>query len=113
MWDGVPVDVFTHTHEFHDDIAARIEYVPFEGRTVPILGAIHLAVFKAFFDQPKDWVDIQELAYLDSFTRQAVIDRLRRLLGEDHRIRLIESLQHVRPTERTFRELIEGRNAND
>ncbi|MBU6241950.1 MAG: nucleotidyl transferase AbiEii/AbiGii toxin family protein [Acidobacteria bacterium] len=113
MWDEVPVDVFTHTHEFHHDIAAHVEYVPFEGRTIPILSAMHLAVFKAFFDRPKDWVDIQEMAFLPSFPRQAVIDWLRRLLGDNYRIRQMESLENVRPKERTFREMIEGRSAND
>lgn len=113
MWDDVPVDVFTHTHEFHHDIAAHIEYVPFEGRTIPVLSAMHLAVLKAFFDRPKDWVDIQEMAYLPSFPRQSVIDWLRRLLGDDHRIRQMESLESVRPRERTFRELIEGRREDD
>ena len=113
MWDEVPVDVFTHTHEFHHDIAAHVEYVPFEGRTIPILSALHLAVFKAFFDRPKDWVDIQEMAFLPSFPRQAVIDWLRRLLGDNYRIRQMESLENVRPKERTFKEMIEGRSAND
>lgn len=113
MWDEVPVDVFTHTHEFHHDIATHIEYVTFEGRTIPILSALHLAVFKAFFDRPKDWVDIQEMAYLPSFPRHAVIDWLRRLLGDDHRIRQMESLESVRPRERTFKEMIEGRGANE
>lgn len=113
MWDEVPVDVFTHTHEFHHDIATHIEYVTFEGRTIPILSALHLAVFKAFFDRPKDWVDIQEMAYLPSFPRHAVIDWLRRLLGDDHRIRQMESLESVRPRERTFKEMIEGRSASE
>lgn len=113
MWDEVPVDVFTHTHEFHHDIATHIEYVTFEVRTIPILSALHLAVFKAFFDRPKDWVDIQEMAYLPSFPRQSVIDWLRRLLGDDHRIRRMESLESVRPKERTFKEMIEGRGVND
>ena len=113
MWDDVPVDVFTYTHEFHHDIAAHVKYVPFEGRTIPILSAMHLAVFKAFFDRPKDWVDIQEMAFLPSFPRHAVIDWLRRLLGDDHRIRQMESLENVRPKERTFKEMIEGRSAND
>lgn len=113
MWDEVPVDVFTYTHEFHHDIAAHVEYVPFEGRTIPILSALHLAVFKAFFDRPKDWVDIQEMAFLPSFPRHAVIDWLRRLLGDNYRIRQMESLENVRPKERTFKEMIEGRSAND
>jgi hypothetical protein len=80
---------------------------------IPVLGAMHLAVFKAFFDRPKDWVDIQEMAFLPSFPRQAVIDWLRRLLGDDHRIRKMESLESVRPKERTFKEMIEESRAND
>lgn len=113
MWDQVPIDVFTHTHDFHKDIAAHVEYVPFEGRTIPVLSAMHLAVFKAFFDRPKDWVDIQEMAFMPTFPRQAVIDWLRRLLGDDHRIRQMESLESVRPKERTFKEMIEEHRAND
>ena len=107
MWDHIPVDVFTHTHEFHDDIAVHIEYVEFEGRVIPILSALHLAVFKAFFDRPKDWVDLQEMAFQHTFPRLAIIGWLRTLLGEDHRIERLKALDAVRPKERTFRDIVE------
>lgn len=106
MWDATPVDIFTHTHEFHSDIAGHIEWVPFEGRAIPIVSALHLAVFKAFLDQPKDWVDIQEMAYLPDFPRLRLIVWLRELLGDDHRVARVHALESERPPEKTFTQIL-------
>jgi hypothetical protein len=108
MWDDVPIDVFTHTHDFHADIEKHLEYVPFEGRTIPILSATHLAVFKAFFDRPKDWIDIQEMAYRHTFPKSEIIGWLRVLLGDDYRIGRIQALQSSRPPEPTFKQIVEN-----
>jgi hypothetical protein len=107
MWDATPVDIFTHTHEFHSDIAGHIKWVPFEGRTIPIVSALHLAVFKAFLDRPKDWVDIQEMAYLPDFPKLRLIVWLRELLGDDHRVARVHALESHRPPEKTFRQVLD------
>ena len=111
MWDATPVDVFTHTHEFHSDIAGHVKWVPFENRAIPIVSALHLAVFKAFLDRPKDWVDIQEMAYLPDFPRLRLVVWLRELLGDDHRVERVHALESRRPPEKTFTQVLaESRN---
>ena len=106
MWDATPVDIFTHTHEFHSDIVGHVTWVLFEGRVIPIVSALHLAVFKAFLDRPKDWVDIQEMAYLPDFPRLRLVVWLRELLGDDHRVARVHALESQRPPERTFTEIL-------
>jgi hypothetical protein len=56
-----PVDIFLSVLAFHDDVAAHVREVPFEGRTIPVLGCTGLAVFKAMFARPQDWVDIERM----------------------------------------------------
>ncbi len=58
---ATPVDIFLSVLPFHDDVEAHVREVPFEGRTIPILGCTGLAVFKAMFSRPQDWVDIQKM----------------------------------------------------
>jgi hypothetical protein len=56
-----PVDVFLSVLPFHDDVRAHVRQVPFEGRTIPVLGCTALAVFKAMFARSQDWVDIERM----------------------------------------------------
>lgn len=64
FWDGTPIDLFFPQHKLHDVVRGRVERVPFAGATIPVLSATDLSIFKALFDRPKDWVDIDEmLAY--------------------------------------------------
>lgn len=60
-WDDTPIDVFFNNVEFHDTAAARTRTVPFAGSTIPILDCTCLAVFKAFFNQTKDWADLEAM----------------------------------------------------
>ncbi len=60
-WDQTPIDLFFSVLPFHDQVAADVRQVPFEGRTIPVLGCTALAVFKAMFDRPRDWVDIEAM----------------------------------------------------
>ena len=39
--------------------------MPFADDTVPILAPEHLAVCKAMFDRPKDWMDIEQMLIAD------------------------------------------------
>jgi hypothetical protein len=36
-WEDTPLDVFLDVHSFHAEIAQDIRFVPFEGRTIPVL----------------------------------------------------------------------------
>ena len=97
-WDEFAVDIFFTVHYFHEDAMDKLLWVPFANRTIPIISAAHLAVLKALFNRPKDWVDIQEMAYLESFPRLRVMVWLRELLAEgaDDVVDRIGALKHVR-----------------
>ena len=82
-WDDTPIDVFFAAGEFHLAAANRARRVPFAGRTIAVLGAEDLAVFKAMFDRPKDWVDIAEMAASGMLERRVAAERLATLLGPD------------------------------
>lgn len=92
LWGVTPVDVFLSVLPFHDHVEAHVREVPFEGRTIPVLDCTALAVFKAMFDRPRDWVDIE--AMLDA--RSLDLDEARRwvvaMVGEDARAQRLMSL---------------------
>lgn len=60
-WDRNPVDLFFSYDPFHDEMRRSARKVPFNGVTIPILSPEHLAVCKAMFDRPKDWLDIEQM----------------------------------------------------
>jgi hypothetical protein len=60
-WGITPIDLFLSVLPLHDHAQARIRQVPFEGRTIPVLDCTALAVFKAMFDRPRHWVDIEAM----------------------------------------------------
>jgi hypothetical protein len=60
-WDRNPVDLFFSYDPFHDEMRRGARKVPFNGATIPILSPEHLAVCKAMFDRPKDWLDIEQM----------------------------------------------------
>lgn len=82
-WGVIPVDVFLNTTEFHQHAATRIRRWDFVGVEIPCLSCDDLAVFKAFYDRPKDWVDIGEMVKIASFDIAEVRETLADLLGSD------------------------------
>lgn len=87
MWDDTPIDLFFAASEFHLEVRRRCLTVPFAGRKVRVLCADDLAVFKAMFDRPKDWVDIDAMDEAKTLDRSVASRRLARILGaEDSRV---------------------------
>ena len=84
-WDDTPVDVFLDVHEFHAQVAAEVREVPFEGRSIPVLGCHALAVFKAFFGRTRDWADIEAMLEGGALDADRLLGALVRLLGPDDR----------------------------
>lgn len=82
-WDDTPIDLFFAADPFHAEVARRCRSVPFAGRTIRVLSAEDLAVFKAMFDRPKDWVDIATMHESRAVDLQVAADRLADLLGDD------------------------------
>jgi hypothetical protein len=82
-WERTPVDVFLNTTAFHEEAARRARRERFMGRRIPFLACDDLAVFKAFFDRGKDWVDIEEMHAAGTLDLPRVIGVLVGLLGAD------------------------------
>ena len=75
------MDLFFNTTEFHNSVATRVVTHRFLDRDMPFLCAADLVVFKALFNQPKDWVDIMEVVAWEGFDGDAVLGILVRYLG--------------------------------
>ena len=83
-WNDNAVDLFFANEEIHDEMRRRIRRVPFAGETIPILAPEHLAICKAMFDRPKDWIDIEQmLVAAEDFDVTAVEDWLVRMADDD------------------------------
>jgi hypothetical protein len=82
-WGDTPVDVFTNTTAFHEEVGTRVRHEDFAGERVPFLDCRDLAVFKAFFDRTKDWADLEAMAEAGSLDVEAVVGVLARHLGPD------------------------------
>ena len=85
-WDDTPVDVFFAEAPFHDAVDRRCRRVPFAGTTIRVLSAEDLAVFKAMFDRPKDWVDIATMSEARAIDLVLAAELLASLLGDDPRV---------------------------
>ena len=95
-WETVPIDVFLNTTEFHVAAAGRVQTREFEGVMLPCLACGDLAVFKAFFDRGKDWMDIEAMVSMESFDIDAAVKEIERLLGpDDPRIAKLDALRNV------------------
>jgi hypothetical protein len=91
-WDDTPIDLFFSADPFHEEAAKRSLSVPFEGRSIRVLCAEDLAVFKAMFDRRKDWVDIEAMAEWDTIDLEVAAARLATLLGDDDRVQRLRDL---------------------
>jgi hypothetical protein len=84
-WDRNPVDLFFSYDPFHDAMRRSARKVPFNDETIPILSPEHLAVCKAMFDRPKDWLDIEQiLVATDPLDIGEIEDWLERMVGRDN-----------------------------
>jgi len=115
-WEDLPVDVFLNTTSFHEDVARRVVHHPFLGRSMPFLSPEDIAVFKAFFNRPKDWLDLAEMASAGSIDGDVVLGVVVRFLGPvDERVARLRALL-VAPSdpadlkpEPNVRDLLDGR----
>lgn len=82
-WDKTPVDLFFNTTDFHAQVATRTRTERFGGHDIAFLACPDLAVFKAFFDRPQDWVDLQKMAEAGSFDVETAVDAITHYLGGD------------------------------
>lgn len=86
-WENTPVDVFLNVDTFHESVAAtEARLVPFAGRSIPVLSCRALAVFKAMFDRPRDWVDLGEMVDAGAIEPDEIAADVRAILGPDRRV---------------------------
>jgi hypothetical protein len=91
-WGRNPIDLFFRASSFHDGVAERTRVHPFASTSLPFLDAGDLAVFKALFDRPKDWLDIAAMADARAINPDAVADVLAGLVGDDERVERLRAL---------------------
>jgi hypothetical protein len=92
-WDTTPVDVFLNTTEFHVAASGRCRRERFAGARLPFLSCPDLAVFKAFFNRDKDWVDLREMREAGTLEADVVAGVLTEYLGpDDDRLARLRSL---------------------
>jgi hypothetical protein len=81
-WGRNAVDLFFSNDEFHEEMQRGARRVPFGQATLSILSPEHLAVCKAMFDRPKDWLDIEQMLVATDPIDLAEIERLlERMVG--------------------------------
>ncbi len=81
-WGRTPIDLFFAYDELHDAMRREVRSVPFGEATIPILAPEHLAVCKAVFDRPKDWLDVEQILVCEADLDVADVERwLARIAG--------------------------------
>ncbi|HVV91228.1 MAG TPA: hypothetical protein VHB53_12090, partial [Solirubrobacterales bacterium] len=82
-WGRNPVDLFFSYDPLHDEMEKSTRRVPFTDARIPILGPEHLAICKAIFDRPKDWLDIEAMFVVtEPLDVEEIASWLRRLTGD-------------------------------
>jgi hypothetical protein len=94
-WEGTPIDIFFDVLPFHRAVAEGVRHVPFEDRTIPIVGGDTLAVFKALFDHPRHWEDVEALIVAKAFDVEWAVAAIREMDGESSAI--ADKLAALRP----------------
>lgn len=69
---------------------SRVSWEPIEGHQLPFLSCLDLAVFKAFFNNLKDWADLEAMHEAQTLGVEAVRCVLANYLGdEDERLTML------------------------
>jgi hypothetical protein len=94
-WGDNPIDLFFAYDAIHEEMRKEVRRVPFGDTTVPILAPEHLAVCKAMFDRPKDWLDLEQMLVatdeLDLAEIEAWLERM--VSKQDPRMVRLEELK--------------------
>jgi hypothetical protein len=96
MWDETPIDLFFSVLPLHDEVERNVRQVAFGDRTIPVLDCTGLAVFKAMFGRPRDWVDIEAMIEARSLDVEETTRWLREMVGDDPRIEQLAELRDNR-----------------
>ncbi|MFI5028846.1 MAG: hypothetical protein ACHQCF_07700 [Solirubrobacterales bacterium] len=93
-WGENAVDLFFAYDPIHEEMREMARRLPFADKTLPFLSPEHLAVCKAMFDRPKDWLDIEQMVVANDDLDVADIERwLERMAGpNDPRLKHLREL---------------------
>jgi hypothetical protein len=92
-WEQTPIDLFFSVLPFHDDVARNVRHVPYGDRTIPVLSCTALAVFKAMFDRPRHWVDIEAMVEARSIDIEEARRWVVEMAGDDGRVAKLEAFR--------------------
>jgi hypothetical protein len=96
-WELTPIDLFFSVLPFHDAVERNIRHVPFGDRTIPVLSCTALAVFKAMFDRPRDWIDIEAMVEARSLDLDEALRWVSEMAGPQGReVQRLAAFQVVR-----------------
>jgi hypothetical protein len=93
MWDETAIDLFFSVLPFHDEVERNVRHVSFGDRTIPVLDCTGLAVFKAMFGRPRDWVDIEAMIEARSLDVDEATRWIHEMIGDDQRIEKLAELR--------------------
>jgi pimeloyl-ACP methyl ester carboxylesterase len=96
-WGRTPVDLFFEASPFHLGVAERAVQHRFGDSELPFLAANDLAVFKALFDRPKDWLDIEAMFQAGALDQAWIVETLTTLVGDDRRVSRAQHLGSASP----------------
>lgn len=96
-WDQNPIDLFFSNVPMHEQMPKQARRLPFGETTLPFVAPEHLAVFKAMFDRPKDWIDIEQMMLATDELDVSEVERwLKQMIGAaDPRL---QRLRELRPS---------------
>lgn len=98
FWAETPIDLFFPQHALHDRVASHSVDVPFGDTSIPVISATDLTIFKALFDRPKDWLDIDAMVAYGTPDLDEVERWLTDLMGaDDHRLRRLAAVRLAHP----------------
>lgn len=84
-WGDSAINLFFAYDEIHEEMRKETRKVPFADTSLPILSPEHLAICKAMFDRPKDWLDIEQmLIATDALEIGEIEAQLHRMVGADN-----------------------------
>jgi hypothetical protein len=94
-WGENAVDLFFAYDPIHEEMRKMARRLPFANETLPFLSPVHLAVCKAMFDRPKDWLDIEQMVIANDDLDLADVERwLERMVGpNDPRVQRLRELK--------------------
>jgi hypothetical protein len=94
-WGENAVDLFFSYDPIHDEMRKEARRLPFADETLPFLSPEHLAVCKAMFGRPKDWLDIEQMLIANDDLDVADIEQwLERMVEpQDPRLKRLSELK--------------------